>query len=60
MSRDKDAKINDLLAACQGERTARAAALRLNEELEARLKEADAEIGRLTMELKRLQENEHG
>lgn len=60
MSRDMDKKLNDALAAYAGERTARSEALIQIEILEKRLEAANAEIGRLMMEMKRLQENEHG
>ena len=60
MSRDMDKKLNDALAAYAGERTARSEALIQIEMLEKRLEAANAEIGRLMMEMKRLQENEHG
>lgn len=60
MGRDMDKKLNDALAAYAGERTARSEALIQIEILEKRLEAANAEIGRLMMEMKRLQENEHG
>ena len=60
MGRDMDKKLSDALAAYAGERTARSEVLIQIEILEKRLEAANAEIGRLMMELKRLQENEHG
>ena len=60
MGRDMDKKLSDALAAYAGERAARSEALIQIEMLEKRLEAANAEIGRLMMELKRLQENEHG